>query len=229
MKRLLIILTGALVCASAYAQVQPKSEKEKLSYAVGVMFARQIGIESELDKEAFIQGVRDVLDDAKYKVSVDEMQQVMERYRDQKMKEQKQQADKNAADGKKFLAENAKKKDVVTLPSGVEYKILKQGSGPKPTLDDTVVANYKGTLLNGKVFDSSYDRGEPATIPLGRVIKGWQQVVPLMPVGSKWAVYIPSDLGYGESGRSGIEPNSTLVFEIELLSIKAPQPEKGQD
>ena len=235
MKRLLIIFTavvisGALLSESFAADVQPKTEKEKLSYAVGVLFARNIGIEAQLDKEAFLQGVRDVLDNAKFKMTVPEMQQVMQSYRDKEMKARKAEAAKNEAEGKKFLAENAKKKGVVTLPSGVQYKVLKAGTGPKPTLADTVVAQYEGRLLDGKVFDSSYKRGEPATIPLSRVIKGWQEVLPKMAVGSKWEVYIPSELAYGDREAGGvIGPDSTLIFKIELVSIKPPQQDKGQD
>ena len=235
MKRLLIVLTAmaiscALLSESAAAAVQPKTEKQKLSYAVGVLFARNIGIEAQLDKEAFLQGVRDVLDKAKFKMTVPEMQQVMQRYRDKEMKARKAQANENAEEGKKFLAENAKKKDVVTLPSGVEYKVLKTGTGPKPTLADTVVANYEGRLLSGKIFDSSYKRGQPATIPLSRVIKGWQEVLPKMSVGSKWEVYIPAELAYGDREAGGvIGPDSTLIFQIELLSIKPQQKDQGQD
>jgi FKBP-type peptidyl-prolyl cis-trans isomerase FklB len=237
MKRLLIVLTAlaitsATIGANAATEVQPKTEKQKLSYAVGVLFARNIGIEAQLDKEAFLQGVRDVLDKAKFKMSVPEMQAVMKRYRDKELQARKAEADKNEAAGKKFLAENAKKKGVVTLPSGVEYKVIKSGTGPKPTLDDTVVANYEGRLLNGKIFDSSYKRGQPATIPLSRVIKGWQEVLPKMSVGSKWEVYIPAAMAYGDREAGGvIGPDSTLIFKIELLGIKQAQgkQDKGQD
>lgn len=170
-----------------------------------------------------------MLDKAKFKMSVPEMQQVMQRYRDKEIKARKAEADKNQAEGKKFLADNAKKKGVVTLPSGVEYKVIKTGTGPKPTLDDTVVANYEGRLLNGKIFDSSYKRGEPATIPLNKVIKGWQEVLPKMAVGSKWEVFIPPELAYGDREAGGvIGPDSTLVFKIELLSIKPKQEQQEQ-
>jgi FKBP-type peptidyl-prolyl cis-trans isomerase len=132
----------------------------------------------------------------------------------------------NKTEGEAFLASNKTKADVVALPSGLQYKILQPGTGPKPTASDMVVCNYRGTLLNGKEFDSSYKHGEPVTIPVGRVIKGWTEALQLMPVGSKWQLYIPADLAYGERGAGGdIGPNATLVFDVELLSIKAPEPQ----
>jgi FKBP-type peptidyl-prolyl cis-trans isomerase FklB len=127
----------------------------------------------------------------------------------------------NKQAGDAFLAANKSKEGVVTLPSGLQYKILKAGTGPKPTVSDSVVCNYRGTLLDGKEFDSSYKRGQPATFPVGRVIKGWTEALQLMPVGSKWQLFIPSDLAYGASGAGGdIGPNATLIFEVELISIQ---------
>jgi FKBP-type peptidyl-prolyl cis-trans isomerase len=130
----------------------------------------------------------------------------------------------NKKEGDAFLAANKTKQGVVALPSGLQYKILKEGAGPKPTAADTVVCNYKGTLLDNTEFDSSYKRGQPATFPVGQVIKGWTEVLQLMPVGSKWEVFIPSELAYGPrgpgQGGGAIGPNATLIFEIELLSIQ---------
>jgi FKBP-type peptidyl-prolyl cis-trans isomerase FklB len=130
----------------------------------------------------------------------------------------------NKKEGDAFLAANKTKQGVVALPSGLQYKVLKEGAGPKPTAADTVVCNYKGTLLDSTEFDSSYKRGQPATFPVGQVIKGWTEVLQLMPVGSKWEVFIPSDLAYGPrgpgQGGGAIGPNATLIFEIELLSIQ---------
>lgn len=123
-------------------------------------------------------------------------------------------------EGDDFLAANKGKEGVVVLPSGLQYKILRAGTGPKPTASDTVVCNYSGTLINGTEFDSSYKRGQPAKFAVTGVIKGWTEALQLMPVGSKWQLFIPSDLAYGESGNQGIAPNSTLIFEIELLSIE---------
>jgi FKBP-type peptidyl-prolyl cis-trans isomerase len=140
------------------------------------------------------------------------------------------EGDANKKEGDAFLAANKTKEGVVTLPSGLQYKILKPGSGPKPTASDSVVCNYKGTLINGTEFDSSYKRGEPATFPVTGVIKGWTEALQLMPVGSKWQLFIPSDLAYGPRGTPGgpIGPNATLTFEVELMSIeeKPPAPDK---
>jgi FKBP-type peptidyl-prolyl cis-trans isomerase FklB len=128
----------------------------------------------------------------------------------------------NAAEGAAFLKANAAKPGVVTLPGGLQYQIITAGTGPKPKLEDEVVCNYRGTLISGKVFDSSYDRGEPASFQVGGVIKGWTQALQLMPVGSKWRLFVPADLAYGAEGAGdgAIGPNATLIFEVELLSIK---------
>jgi FKBP-type peptidyl-prolyl cis-trans isomerase len=150
----------------------------------------------------------------------------------QKEMQEKQQAkaaaegDANKKEGEAFLAANKGKEGVVTLPSGLQYKILTPGTGPKPTATDSVVCNYKGTLINGTEFDSSYKRGEPATFPVTGVIKGWTEALQLMPVGSKWQLFIPSDLAYGARGTPGgpIGPNATLIFEVELMSIKDKNP-----
>ena len=146
---------------------------------------------------------------------------VVQRFQDQQVRVRGEQASRNLEAGKKFLSDNAKKEGVATLPGGVQYKVLRAADGAKPGVQDTVVVHYKGTLIDGKEFDSSYRRGEPATIPLKNVIKGWQDAVTAMPVGSKWEIYVPAQLGYGEQGAGrDIGPNSTLVFEIELLEIK---------
>jgi len=157
----------------------------------------------------------------------------MTTFRAEMMKKQQAKAteasDTNKQVGQKFLAANKAKEGVVTLPSGLQYKIIKQGDGPKPTASDTVVTNYRGTLIDGTEFDSSYKRGEPATFPVGQVIKGWTEALQLMPVGSKWQLYIPSDLAYGERSPGGeIGPNSTLIFDIELLSIQDNKPADKQ-
>jgi FKBP-type peptidyl-prolyl cis-trans isomerase FklB len=127
----------------------------------------------------------------------------------------------NKKAGDAFLAANKTKEGVVTLPSGLQYKILKEGTGPKPTPADSVVCNYRGTLIDGKEFDSSYKRGQPATFPVGQVIKGWTEALQLMPVGSKWQLFVPPDLAYGDRGAGpDIGPGATLIFEVELISIK---------
>ena len=126
----------------------------------------------------------------------------------------------NKKQGDAFMAANKTKEGVVTLPDGLQYKILTAGTGPKPLATDTVICNYKGTLIDGSEFDSSYKRGQPATFPVGGVIKGWTEALQLMPVGSKWQLFIPSDLAYGDRGQGPIGPNATLIFEVELVSIQ---------
>src|SRR5438445_4381701 len=139
------------------------------------------------------------------------------------MQEQsKQTGEKNKKEGMDFLAKNKTAEGVKTTPNGLQYKILKQGTGKTPTASDTVIAHYRGTLIDGTEFDSSYKRGEPSKFPVGGVIKGWTEALLLMPVGSKWQLFIPSDLAYGENGRPSIPPNSTLLFDLELISIKEP-------
>ena len=142
-------------------------------------------------------------------------------YREEEIKHQQQEAATNKEAGEKFLAENKKDKDVVELASGLQYKVLKQGTGKKPTLTDTITVNYRGTLIDGTEFDSSYKRGEPVSLQLKNVIKGWQEAVPLMPVGSKWRLFVPPSLAYGDKAAGPvIGPNSTLLFDVELLSIE---------
>lgn len=206
---------------AASAAAAPSTDKEKLSYALGVLFAGNVNLEAEVDNEHFLQGIRDVLEKANLKLTNEEMQHVMQQYRDRQVKMHGEQAKQNTDAGKKFLAENKKKDGVVQTPSGLQYKIIKTGDGKKPGLDSTVLVNYRGTLINGTEFDSSYGRGAPTEIPLNRVIKGWQEAVTSMPVGSKWEIYVPSELGYGDKQVGpDIGPNSTLIFEIELLEIK---------
>jgi FKBP-type peptidyl-prolyl cis-trans isomerase FklB len=216
-------ITLALLCSTAFAADpgQITTEEQKLSYAVGVLFGRNMSLEIEVDNDAFLQGVRDVLEGQQLKLAPEEMREVVQRFQDQQVRSRGEQAARNLEAGKKFLADNAKKQGIATLPGGVQYKVLRAAEGAKPSLQDTVVVHYKGTLIDGKEFDSSYGRGEPATIPLKNVIKGWQDAVTAMPVGSKWEIYVPAQLGYGEQGAGrDIEPNSTLVFEIELLEIR---------
>jgi FKBP-type peptidyl-prolyl cis-trans isomerase FklB len=155
----------------------------------------------------------------------EEMQQTMMAFQQQmqarQMEKMKTVADKNKADGATFLAENKAKEGVVTLESGLQYKVIENGQGKKPVATETVVCNYRGTTIDGKEFDSSYKRGEPASFPVGGVIKGWTEALQLMNVGAKWELYIPSDLAYGDRGAGGsIAPGSTLVFELELLGIE---------
>jgi len=178
----------------------------------------------EVDPDVLLRGMKDAMSGGKTALTDDEAKAVMTNLQASLRKQQAEKAQIAAETNKKagdaFLAENKTKEGVVTLPSGLQYKILTQGTGPKPAATDTVVCNYKGTLLDNTEFDSSYSRNQPLTIPVGGVIKGWTEVLQMMPVGSKWQLFIPADLAYGPQAKGPIGPNSTLIFEVELLSIQ---------
>jgi FKBP-type peptidyl-prolyl cis-trans isomerase len=205
-----------------------KTPKDKASYAIGVNIGKGLHRDSvDVDTAILMRGLRDALSGGKTQMTDDEVKAAMVALQaDLRKKAEAKMAiegDANKKAGDAFLAANKAKEGVTVLPDGLQYRILQAGTGPKPTAVDTVVCNYKGTLLDGTEFDSSYKRGQPATFPVGQVIKGWTEVLQLMPVGSKWEVFIPSDLAYGPQGpRQGgpIGPNATLVFEIELMSIQ---------
>lgn len=192
---------------------------DKISYALGLSIGNNFqnsGI-NNLQIEDFVKGLKDVLGGAQPEISYDEAKQVINDYF---MNLQKERLELNKKAGEEFLNINKGKAGVVTLPSGLQYQVLKQGEGVKPTAADKVKCHYHGTLINGTVFDSSVQRGEPAVFGVSQVIPGWVEALQLMPVGSKWRLFIPSDLAYGERGAGdAIEPNSTLVFDVELLDI----------
>ena len=209
--------------------------KQKASYAIGMNWGTGLHRQNiDVDTAALLQGMKDALAGGKTLLTEDEARSAfMQLQSEMQAKLQAKQAaegEANKKEGDAFLAANKTKEGVVTLPSGLQYKILTPGTGPKPTATDSVVCNYKGTLINGTEFDSSYKRGEPATFPVTGVIKGWTEALQLMPVGSKWQLFIPPDLAYGPRGTPGgpIGPNSTLIFEVELMSIKEkpPAPDK---
>ena len=216
-----MIALTAFASLSAAAE-ELKTNKQKYSYAIGFQIGTNLKREgADVDVKAIAQGIKDVLTDAKLSVSMEDMQAaVLEMQKEQQAKRQVR-GDKAKKEGEAFLAKNKKEKGVKELPSGIQYKVIKEGKGAKPTATDTIVAHYKGTLINGTEFDSSYGRGQPATFAVNQVIQGWQQILPLMPTGSKWKVVIPSDLAYGARGAgANIGPNETLIFEVELLEIK---------
>jgi len=222
---------------AAPATSQPlvlKTDKEKLSYAIGMNIGQSMKKDSlDIDPAILSRAIKDAVTGSKPAMTEEEARTIVTAFRTEMVKKQQAEAQKagevNKQAGDKFLAENKTKDGVVTLPSGLQYKVIKQGDGPKPTASDTVVTNYRGTLIDGKEFDSSYKRGQPATFPVGQVIKGWTEALQLMPVGSKWQLYIPSNLAYGDRGAGGdIGPNSTLVFDIELLSIEQKKPADKQ-
>lgn len=224
MKKTVLLSSCMMLCflsIAARAAVEVKTDKQKLSYALGAYFSQGIKQQNvELDIPTFLQAVEDSLNKAPLKMNESEIQATLSQYKEKLATERNAAATTNKTAGQKFLETNKTKEGVVTLPSGVEYKILKEGTGAKPKSDSNVKVHYQGTLLDGKVFDSSYERGEPVSLNLSQVIKGWQEVLPLMSVGSKWQVCIPPELAYGERGAGGaIGPNSTLIFDIELIGI----------
>jgi len=221
--KLLLALSGILFCTAAFSEdSKPSSMEQKFSYGVGFQIAedlKQRGVDVDLD--VMLQAIRDVFSGAPLKVSIDDMRAAFDDYRDKQMEARKVTAEKNKKAGTDFLAGNKKEKGVTELPSGLQYKIIREGEGKKPLASDTVTVNYRGTLINGEEFDSSYKRGMPATFPVDGVIKGWQEALPLMKEGSKWQIYVPADLAYGLQGAgANIGPNETLIFDIELLNIK---------
>ncbi|MDF2456996.1 MAG: fklB [Cytophagaceae bacterium] len=195
------------------------TEKEQVSYSLGVNIASNIKQQGfdDISMEVFTAAIQDVFADKALKIDLATGGQILNEYF-QKIQERK--FSKNVEEGKAFLKANAEKEGVVTLPSGLQYKILKEGNGPKPKETDQVTTHYHGTLINGTVFDSSVQRGQPATFPVNGVIQGWVEALQLMPTGSKWQLYVPSDLAYGTRGASDdIGPNTTLIFDVELIAI----------
>jgi FKBP-type peptidyl-prolyl cis-trans isomerase FklB len=202
--------------AKAPVALTLKTPKDKASYAIGMNIGKSIHKDSvDIDLSILMRGIKDSITGGKTLMTDDEARAALTALQADMVKKMQQK-------GEIFLAENKSKEGVVTLPSGLQYRILKEGTGPKPTAADTVVCNYKGTLIDNTEFDSSYKRGQPATFPVSGVIKGWTEALQLMPVGSKWQLFIPSELGYGARGGPGgaIAPYSALIFEVELLSIQ---------
>jgi FKBP-type peptidyl-prolyl cis-trans isomerase FklB len=220
--------TGTTTHHATAAKPKPlvlTTEKDKQSYAIGLSVGKGLHRDGiDVEPKFMLQGIEDALANGKVLLTDDQIKTVMTDLQTQVRQKQEEKmraaAESNKKDGAAFLAANATKEGVVTLPSGLQYKVLVAGTGPKPTATDSVVCNYRGTLLDNTEFDSSYKTGQPATFPVSGVIKGWTEALQLMPTGSKWQLFIPSDLAYGERGRQPIGPNATLIFELELLSIK---------
>ncbi len=203
-----------------------KTQKDKVSYALGANLGMNLHKQSvEVDPAIVLRGLKDALAAGKMLLTDDEaraaLMQLQADVRNEQQEKMKVAGEMNKKEGVEFLAANKTKEGVVTLPSGLQYKILTEGTGPKPAASDTVVCNYRGTLISGTEFDSSYKRGQPASFPVNGVIKGWTEALQLMPVGSKWQLFVPAELGYGDRGAGGeIGPGATLIFEVELLSIQ---------
>ncbi|HEX5001883.1 MAG TPA: FKBP-type peptidyl-prolyl cis-trans isomerase [Bacteroidia bacterium] len=219
-------LAAVFSFSSCDGQKKGKDDSMKLvtaldsaSYGIGTSIGRNMkkdGLDS-VNVDLVAKGLRDILENKTEMLNAEQCQTAIQTYF-QGIQDKKSSA--NVEAGKKFLEENAKKPGVVTLPSGLQYQIITEGTGPKPGLEDKVTTNYHGTLINGKVFDSSVERGQPVSFAVNGVIPGWTEALQLMPVGSKWKLFIPSNLAYGERGAGGdIGPNETLIFEVELISI----------
>ena len=228
MRLKLIVVLGILFFVnqvSAEDKQVLKDQKEKVSYSIGLNFGSNLKRQLiDIDLNTFAKGIQDGLSGASPLLSKEEIQETM-------IALQKEMMEKYRKQGEAFLAENKKKEGIKTLADGLQYKVIKAGTGKKPKADDTVTVNYRGTLIDGTEFDSSYKRGQPATFPVsGGMIKGWTEALQLMEEGAKWELFIPSNLAYGERGMGGIiGPNATLIFEVELVSIKEkPQESKPE-
>jgi FKBP-type peptidyl-prolyl cis-trans isomerase len=212
---------------AAPAAMTLDSEEKRVSYGMGIGLGQRIKQESfSIDADAFSQGVKDAIEGAEQLMTQEEIMQEMQAFQQQQMAKQQEEAGKiageNMVEGEAFLAENGTKEGVVTTESGLQYKIITEGTGAKPAATDTVEVHYAGTLIDGTEFDSSYTRGATVSFPVNGVIPGWTEALQLMTVGSKWQLFIPSALAYGPGGTGGgpIGPNATLIFDVELVSIK---------
>jgi FKBP-type peptidyl-prolyl cis-trans isomerase len=209
-----------------------KTQKDKFSYALGMNLGANLHKQSvPVDPNIMARGLKDALAGGKTLLTEEEARAavtaVQNDMREKQQAKMQVAGDANKKEGEAFLADNKSKEGVVALPSGLQYKVLKEGNGPKPTATDSVVCNYRGTLINGAEFDSSTKHGGPASFPVNGVIKGWTEALQLMPVGSKWQLFVPSDLAYADRGAGGdIGPNATLIFEVELVSIENKSEEK---
>lgn len=218
MKRLTFGALVVLIFLTS-ASAQNTTKMDSISYSLGVLMAQNLQQQgfSELDAASLAKGFEDVIKGNALQIDPDKANQIVTKHM---QAQQAKEYEGVIAEGKKFLAENGKRPGVVTTPSGLQYEILKAGDGPKPTDKDKVTVHYEGKLLDGTVFDSSIERGQPATFGVTQVIQGWVEALQLMPVGSKWRLYIPYDLAYGERGAGQqIGPYSTLIFDVELLKI----------
>jgi FKBP-type peptidyl-prolyl cis-trans isomerase FklB len=238
MKHASIVFAMALIASLALPVMaeeakKPTTDKEKISYSLGVELGKNLKTQDvDVDLATLAQGIKDGLAGEGTLLTDEEIHATMMTFQQSVMQHQRAKmeaaAAKNKTEGDAFLAANKAKPGVKTLPDGLQYKVLKEGDGPVPKATDTVIVNYRGTLIDGKEFDSSYKRNEPTTLPVGRVIKGWSEALQMMKVGSKWELVIPPELGYGTHGAGqAIPPNATLVFEVELLGIKVPEEEKA--
>ncbi len=221
-----VLLTALILAIQApvHAEVSKPlaTTVEKFSYGVGLQIGQQLKNQglSGVDSRAIAMAIEDILKGRDLRVSMDEMREAATAYQNELNVAKLAATEKNKAAGEKFLEQNSTREGVVVLDSGVQYRVVESGTGESPTESDTVLVHYRGRLLDGTEFDSSYGRGQPTELGVGQVIPGWQQVLQLMPAGSKWEVWIPASLAYGTQGAGSIGPNETLYFDIELIEIK---------
>ena len=216
------LLFAVVTALSQEKPSQLKDTKDKASYSIGLNIGTNLKRQNvELNTDALMTGLKDGISGQKPLLNEQEVREAMLALQKDMQQKQEAAAQKNAKDGVKFLADNKAKAGVKATASGLQYKVEKDGKGAQPKADDTVTVNYRGTLIDGTEFDSSYKRGQPATFPVNGVIKGWTEALQLMKAGSKYQLFIPADLAYGPAGRPTIPPNSTLIFEVELLDVKS--------
>ena len=216
-----LLLIGICIPLVSVAQQELTTQKQKVSYAVGVSIAQRVQQNIDVDVDALTLAIRDVLAGEGTRMTPEEIQTTLEEERKKVTEMQNAIAEKSKQAGEMFLAENMKKEGVVQTDSGLQYMVIEEGAGESPAASDTVVVHYRGTLIDGTEFDSSYKRNTPATFPVNGVIQGWQEGLQLMKVGGKYQFYVPSGLAYGDKGAGGaIGPHQTLIFEVELQEIK---------
>ena len=220
--RMLITVLGVVLLVSLVGAQDLKTQKEKLSYIIGLDIGKNLKSQSvDVDQPALAKGIKDALSGGKPSLTDEEIRETTAAFQKEMIAKRQALGEKNKKEGEAFLAENKKKKGVTTLPSGLQYKVITNGKGKKPKPTDTVTVQYRGTLIDGTEFDSSYRHSQPATFPVNGVIPGWTEALALMQEGAKWLIFVPSNLAYGEKGAgTQIGPNATLIFEIELISIQ---------
>ncbi len=218
---LLIVFLIIFMLNPVRSEETDMTHKQKLSYALGVFFAQSVSQQNiDMDVDQFLAAVSDILNNNPPKLSIEEIQTIFAEFQQQEQQNRARLAAVNSESGKAFLKQNREREGVVELDNGLQYKILRPGSGPTPEAGGEVTVHYRGKLINGTEFDSSYQRNEPAKLSLNRVIKGWQLALPLMKTGALWELYIPSELAYGSAGQGAIGPDETLIFEVELIEAQ---------
>ncbi|AZM97730.1 FKBP-type peptidyl-prolyl cis-trans isomerase [Vreelandella venusta] len=216
---------ASLLLVAPFAAAAPETDEQRLAYSLGVTLGESMQVDIEdLDLDAFTDGMRDVFDGEELALSEEEMMEALVAFQQRSMAEREQEAaeiaQRNLEEGQAYLAENAEREEVEVTESGLQYEVLESGDGATPGAEDTVEVNYEGMLLDGTVFDSSFERGQPVSFQVNQVIEGWQEALQLMSVGDSWMLYIPAELAYGEGGQGPIGPNEMLTFRVELLGVE---------